>query len=483
MREVRGMHEVAPAREDTPSVGCARHPTLARLGRGDLLPLLALSWIILGCAALVVVEHPQFSPIDELQHYDYVNRLVIDHRIPRLFEAYSVTTDRALACYGPAPWKMPLPPCDSSPERLRTWGKLYTTAGGYPPVYYAGTAVGAVAVRPVSGNLFLAARLASSLWLVLGAVAMYLLCRTARAGRLLAFSLALGAALAPAMLFQGSTVNPDSTQMLAGAGAVLAWLRLRGRPGWRCLLGLTLVLAAAPMVKSNLFPVPFAVLAAELTLIALDGGPRCLFRLSTWSLRRPTGRLLLAVAVAAGIAAAWSAMFMVLTEPDNNVTRSALDGNSPWSTVTAIRTITRSVTPLTQNLTYMPPLNGALAGQLATLFGWMALVGAVAGSLLGRERDADGVEADLGGGTVVDPARAISLAAVWSLLLASPMTYLIVAAAGRFFPYPARYSLWTLPLGIAALAGLVGRRSGLVVAALGLGVAVTTIVELVLELP
>lgn len=479
------MHQVAPTGEVTPSAGGrSQHPAPIRLGRGDLFPLLALIWIILGCAALVMVEHPQFSPIDELQHYDYVNRLAVDHTVPRLFETYSVTTDRALACYGPAPWKKPLPPCDSSAERLRTWGSQgpYTTAGGYPPAFYGATAVGSLTLRPVSGNLFLAARLASSTWLALGGVAMYLLCRTARAGRVTAFCLTLGAALAPSMLFQGSTVNPDAAQLLVGAGAVLAWLRLRGRPGWGPALGLALVLTAAPMTKPNLMPVPFAIAAAELTLVAHHAGLRALFRPATWSPRRPTARVLLSAAAAAVVATAWSALFMVLTEPANTVTRSAMDGNAPWDTLTAIRTLTRSVTPLAQDLSYMPPLNSALLTTLATVFGWMAVVGAVTGSLLARDRERDGAAVDLGG-TAVDPARAISFAALWSLVLAAPVTYLILASAGRFFPYPARYSLWTVPLGLAALAGLVGRRRGLVVAALGLGLAVTTMVELVLELP
>jgi hypothetical protein len=350
-------------------------------------------------------------------------------------------------------------------------------------VYYTGVAVAAVAIRPATaGNLFLAARLASALWLALGAVATYLLCRTVGSSRLTAFSLSAGAALAPAMLFQGSTVNPDAASLLCGAGAALAWLRLRDRRPLVAVGGLAAVLAAVALVKPNLVSIPPIVAAAELTLAAHLHGPAVLLRPATWGLRSTTGRVLASCGLGAVVGIGWSGLMLVILRAPNDIPESAAFGNAPWNWATVVLSHLRSLNPLSANLSYMPVLNGVGITTLATLLGLTALVGAVAGGLFGRDRELSTRVVELDG-RAVDPVRPVGYLAAWSLVLAAPVTYALLAASHRFFPYQARYSLWTVPLGLATIAGLTGRRRGLVLVALGLATAALTMAKLVHGLP
>ncbi|HET9654753.1 MAG TPA: glycosyltransferase family 39 protein [Kineosporiaceae bacterium] len=453
-----------------------------RLTTRDRFPIMAMIVLIMACGTMLGIEFKVLSPIDELPHFDYVARLVDSHRIPGRNEGLSLSGERTLACYGSREGTPPDLPCDAPRSVYRRWHSPPNTAGGYPPVFYFPVAAVAAATKGPAGNLFLGARLAATLWLALGAVAGYLLSRTAGAGRVTAFGVAVGAALSPIMLFQGATVNPDAASMLCGAGAVLAWLRWRNRTGWWPWLGLSVVLGATTLVKANLLPIPVAIAAAELTLAAYAAGPRMLLSWRTWTPVTSTGRTLWASGAGAAIGGLWSVVFLVVLPPAQDITLPAIYGNQPWKWHDALISLLSTYNPLSAGGSFLKVLNGAPLTVLTAVLGVLALSGAALGALLGRDRDRVPPQVT-GDGVVVEPARAISVAALWSLLLAAPVTYAEVAATGHFFVYPARYSLWTVPIGLAAAVGLTGRRGAQLIGAIGLLIAAWTTVKLIGGLP
>ncbi len=201
--------------------------------RRDVVPILLLLVIVMVTGVLLMRANRTFSRIDELEHFDYVTSLVDRGTIPRKGDHYTQQAIRAEACWRYQIAAAKLPACDAprlSPSSFGNHG--ITSAGGYPPVYYLATAVVAVPIRALTGfdSLFIPARLASLLWLALGAALTYLLIRSLRAGRWTSLAVALVAALGPLMLTQGTTVNPDSMSLLAGSGTAMAWLGLRTSP-------------------------------------------------------------------------------------------------------------------------------------------------------------------------------------------------------------------------------------------------------------
>jgi len=442
------------ARSDQP-VETAPPPAPAwrlwRPRRTDLVPLALVLVIVAASAALVMRKDPRFGPIDEFQHFNYITAVVYHHRIPVPGDTFTQQAMRAHACH--AARSATGPACHSlsfNPSDFENGG--HSTAGGYPPAYYLPTAAVAWVVYKLSGSsdLFLPARMASLLWLLMGAALTYLLARSFAAGRWVAVGIAALAALSPMMLYQGSTVNPDSMSLLAGAGAGIAWLSLRAARRWRAVVALCAVLAFVALIKPNFLAVPIAVALAEVALAARHG-LRSLSTRSTWSVHGPTSRVCLAAGGAVLLGVAWPVYFRhtgKLLAPG-----SVALGGAPWSTDAALRGIARSLGPLVD----LPKISGfehGIFSLLTMLINVLVVSGAVAAGLLSRRRLLPEDLVSSGRAAPVDPLHAVGYLAGVSLLVAAPVTYAIVAASGAFITYPPRYSMFVVPLGLVALVAL-----------------------------
>jgi hypothetical protein len=428
--------------------------------RRDAVPILLLMAVVMFTGVLLMSHNMTFSRTDELEHFDYVTSLVDRHTIPRKGDLYTQQAIRAQACWRYQIAMAKIPPCTAATLDPHDFGNHgVTSAGGYPPVYYAATAAVAVPLHALLGfdSLYLPARLVSLLWLALGAVLTYLLVRSLRVGRWAAVAVALVAALGPFMMAQGTTVNPDSLSLLAGAGTALAWLQLRGSPRWRATLGLAGVLALVTLVKPNFLVVPVAVVTAEAAL-ALQGGARTFLRRHTWSRRAPFGRVVLAGILGSAAGVAWMSVFFVLDRPGLSVNPATVSmGARPWDTDLALRWTPFSYAPPVDGPFFVQVLDQGIMTWFISVGSLLVVAGAVAATMVARRQQVPGWTLDPGGGPAVEPVRALGYLTAASFTLAAPVMYAITAAGHRFFPYPSRYSLFIVPLGLAALAGVSGR--------------------------
>jgi hypothetical protein len=192
-------------------------------------------------AFIHIVQYTQFSPVDELRHLDYALQITSGH-VPKLGDKLGQDAMREEACRGiELPFR--LPRCDSArfdPMAFRDDG--WQTASPHPPLYYI---LSGISGRTLSGlgifdGTIAGARLMSALLFGLGFVATF------AAGRQLgvrAFPLLTGLSLLVTLqgaLHSASIVNPDSMDMLAGGGTLLAAIRWRNgllSARWLILIG------------------------------------------------------------------------------------------------------------------------------------------------------------------------------------------------------------------------------------------------------
>jgi hypothetical protein len=200
---------------------------------------------------------PKFSPIDEVAHFDYVERAA-RAEIPRQGERLLPTTLRELACRG-LYFGTRLPPCTAATlpyERFPGEGSQYE-AHQTPTYYVATVPLRWVAVHLLGvGSRLDATRMTNVVWLVAGLLLAW------AAGRVLGVDpLALAAALlllgsAPTVVYENGIVSNDATAVPAGAAvALVAALAYRrgGRHVWLALFGVGF--AAAALKASNVLVV------------------------------------------------------------------------------------------------------------------------------------------------------------------------------------------------------------------------------------
>lgn len=232
-------------------------------GHGSRLGQVVAVLIVIAAAGLVglhVRAYTQISPIDELQHVDYLQKASRGQVVAR-GERVGGVAMREEACRGiDAP--VVIPPCDAArlrPEQFQEAG--YNTAYIHPPTYYGVSGIlarfgqalpgldGLVAAGRLTGAIWLAAAVAL-LWLAMGDLGVGLLARAV---------LLVVLASSPTVLHASATVNPDAMALLAGAGLLLALLRWEaGR--WPAFVP-WVVAAAAILVKStNVVAVGAAIL-------------------------------------------------------------------------------------------------------------------------------------------------------------------------------------------------------------------------------
>jgi hypothetical protein len=206
--------------------------------------------------ALEIDANPEFSPIDESAHFDYVER-VSQGELPRLGEHLTRDTLRELACRRTALTAFRLPPCDSPVLPYEAFSATWQYEVQQPPTYYAATAAMRWVVQNVFGvdNRLNATRIPSIVWLVVGLLLLW------AAGRLMSIDpLPLGAGLlllgsAPLVVYHTGTVTNDVTAIpAAGLVALAVALFHRGRLRHATLALFAAAFVAAALKATNAFP-------------------------------------------------------------------------------------------------------------------------------------------------------------------------------------------------------------------------------------
>ncbi|CAM8634997.1 hypothetical protein MCEKE4_00745 [Acidimicrobiia bacterium] len=210
------------------------------------------SWLVLGLllvlVTMVVVGHigryRKFSPIDELQHVDYLLNAP-GFEFPGSGDRIGQEAARAETCSRlDAPFDEAVPPCVSAPntvdvEQLQEQG--FNTAYIHPPGFYFVDGVTTRVLEVITfqkiGILTLA-RLAGLIWAWLAVVFLWLVFKEFGASTWIAAVGILLVMTSGAVISSVSTVNPDGTALAVGAGILWAaarWERT-GRFGWLVVL-------------------------------------------------------------------------------------------------------------------------------------------------------------------------------------------------------------------------------------------------------
>jgi hypothetical protein len=222
--------------------------------------------VIFGSILLNVVHvthYTELSPVDELQHIDYL------YRAPSIVHSGDKVGQDAMreeACRVLPNWSSP--PCSTtatySPSNFQENG--VNTAAVYTPLYYTVTKVLATPLTWVLGrnSLVTAGRLVGGWYLAAGLFVTFVIARRLGARPYPTAAVLLAAAATPNLLVPSATITPDSIALLAGASlvwSVLWWEESPRRRMWLpILLGVLTVLFKAINVISVVLVVLFIVL-------------------------------------------------------------------------------------------------------------------------------------------------------------------------------------------------------------------------------
>lgn len=408
-----------------------RHVRNERFVRAFLAPMIIAFAVTFGAGIVAINSYPGLSPLDELQHLDYVLRVSNGELVLNPGERVGEDAMRIQACSGiDAPFQSP--PCDDpdlQPEEFQELG-INTAGKGYPNPYYLVTGALVAGMRAVGLDEFTAARVANLLVHAIGASLVALIAAALSRSAVLGAGLGTLLGVLPHLLSQGATVNPDSWALLAGAVFVgLAVWRHRFRLGvWVLLVALATI--GFGLIKPNwvlLVAVPFVAVIAR------------------WWADRATvpGRELLAAVgigvlgvVVLGGSTIWSSSQASEGSKAPMDQYLAISPTNPFDVSRTITTTLRAVVPFDA-----PPVVDSLSGEvgLGLAFAWgVLLTGAAALAIFACR---------LG-----SRAFLLGSAGVLVLGLSPVMVYLGQYLSGLYFEYPQRYSYFALPIIAAALA-------------------------------
>ena len=226
----------------------------------------ALMVLALGLVIGHVHSYTEVSPIDELQHLDYLIRAGDGHLVG-LGDLFSQQSLRLETCHRlDAEFDAKVPACVTDatiqldPATFQESG--YNTAAIHPPTYYAIDGLlarGIAATLPVKDDPLTNGRVAGAVWLMAAVGALWLLLRELGANRILASALIAITISTPTVLFAAATINTDGTSLLCGS--LLVWAVVRWERG---RLPLWIVLAATALCAgtkvTNLIAVAVVVL-------------------------------------------------------------------------------------------------------------------------------------------------------------------------------------------------------------------------------
>ncbi len=218
--------------DETPRVSLASR----RARRGVVVRTWAPALLLVAVPILLVSLHvrayTKLSPIDELEHIDYMFRSPGVHQVIAGTQLVQPAM-REEACRG-IDSVYPPPPCSTNPlvpSRFQDQG--YDTAYIHPPTYYDITWAAGEVIKHATGtkSWVTAWRLVGALWLALGLLVTYAAGLRFGVRPLPLLGLLVLYASAPSILQTNSTVSPDAASTFIG-GAVL-YLTARWEEGGR----------------------------------------------------------------------------------------------------------------------------------------------------------------------------------------------------------------------------------------------------------
>jgi hypothetical protein len=370
--------------------------------------------------ALHVRDYTRVSPSDELQHYDYVVRVVRDHEVVRRGDQFTQEAMHTEACDGLDAEYRP-PPCRPlpyQPPQFQEGG--YNTAFIHGPVYYVVTGALAAVMSGIASthNLFTTARLAGAFWLGLAVWLLWLAMGELKVDPMRRAVVLVLVITAPAVMESNAVITTDATALLAGAAVLYAVLRFeRGASAWPAALAAMLAVA---LKSTNVMAVGVAVL----------------YLLVRWMQDRgPLQRRAIAVgAMSAGavvVAGAWAvyssaaARVPLLTIPMERRFHVASLGVREFG-----RNLAAGFTPMTP--WHIPvEIRAFWMPSVAQLVDHLFLAGLVAAAVFGLARSRE---------------RALAVAVLISLLLAGPVFVLVnYVGTSTYVDIPHRYALSVLP--------------------------------------
>ena len=418
------------------------------------LCVVGLLGICIGASWGHVHRYSTLSPIDELQHLDYVIRIGHGHLVV-MGDRFDQESLRLESCHRlDAEFDAKVPDCVVGvgvvldPTRFQEDG--YNTAAIHPPTYYAIDNVVARLldrVLPGDQDVLVAARLVSGLWLAAGIVLLWFLLRSVGADRLLAFALAAAIAVSPTVLHASATVTNDATSILVGTAMVFSVLRWERRslPLW--VQAAIAALAAATKV-TNLLAVALVLVYLVVRVLIADPGTdtdvrRRLRRFTERDRRVSVGIAAIggsAGVVALGWAAASSLMGRLSSDQIPMVQRFSVD-RFPMNGF--IDSWMQTISPLSGG--YLAPFLRSDAYLLCTGVFAVGLLGAVVAAAIRSETGS--------------AARALSISLLWTLVLAGPALVLFnYVVQGIYVVIPMRYGIALVPAMAVAAVPVLERR-------------------------
>lgn len=396
-----------------------------------VVPLAVTFFVTMGLGSYCIWNYSTLSPIDELQHLDYVIKAGSGQFVLNPGELIGEDAMRIEACRGIDAQFTP-PSCDAaelSPEQFQEMG-INTAADGIPSPYYIMTGVIHLPLTWIGLDALDSARTVSLFWHALGATAIALIIISATGSAFLGGSLGTLTGVLPHVLSQSSTTNPDSWALLAGSCfAALAIYRSRLTTRW--FLGLcTLATLACWFTKPNwilLLGIPaLAVFTDALVHRSRDRWLRLLGVIGVGALTASLQVLLVARSARLAVGQPQAPMDVYLRVSDTN----------PFERASAVASSLNAFVPF-NHIPVVDPLSGRVLMSIAFVWGVVLSGGAVM-SALNQRFSGD--------------AFNIGLAGALILLLSPLMTYLGQFLGGYFFAYPARYSFMVVPALVIALA-------------------------------
>jgi hypothetical protein len=423
-------------------------------------------------AGVIVLLHMRsyttLSPIDELQHLDYVDSASRLDPV-RTGERVHELALREEACRGVDSPGFVTPSCDAKelrPEQFQELG--INTASAHPPVYYVVTGFAARVVDRLPGidSFLTAARGIGVLWLAAGLVLTYVLARRLGARTSASVGAAVLVACTPAVIHSEAVVTNDAAALVVGATVCLAALgvvRRRVHPAW---LALAAFLATSVKV-TNIIVVGVALLMLLLVREDAERSPRDRRDGAPIGRWRPrVGAMALTLGAALIMPVVWMVVGRVNAVPDAQAAPMATQFLVPKIGLGEVLSNVFSVLTPVQN-GYTPAIlqRPGIALMMALLN--VLLIAALAGAAwfgVGRA----GVSQ-------------LGLSTLAGMALAGPVfVVLLYVSTSSYVPIPSRYGLCLLPPAAAVLACVASTRrvGGPGLAALGLislGLVVTSV--------
>lgn len=405
--------------------------TLRLRALGPALVIFGVTGVLVGAH---VISYQKISPYDEGVHYDYLVKMQQGDMV-REGDLLGQIAMREIACRGIDYEGIVLPRCDQQlpfdPGQFPNLG--YNSADIHSPAYYFVTAWLAKALVVLSplDSTFIAARLVGILWLGLGLLMAWAICRELGLRTMPTAIVLLLVTTNTWVLHASSTVNNDATALLAGGSVVLATLRWE-----RGATPLWLVAAAAFVAPFLKVTNAFAAILCGLYLLLNQGARRKEEGIPSGGLAvRRTVLTLVGVSLLA--VTSWVVVHAALASPVTSPLESESRA-SGFDLNLAVPQFLALVTPLSGSIP-TDALGGLAFGAVANLVGLLIVAACFApllsGSFRGRE-------------------DAVAGAGALSMLLSGPLFFLAnYVLFGIEFGVQPRYGLSLVPALAAALAG------------------------------